>query len=491
MKKVMLMVLAAMFVFTLSACRAGTENLTGSADGNSGGASSAGNNNAGGAGEGKTGQQSTDQSAASSGQPGGLGAPSTTEKKTVVFSTFFPSDYFREAKEKYEAKHPNITIELKSVETDNAHLEENLEKFLKTTGTAMLSGQGPDLIEMDQLPSGDYVKRKMLANLGDIMDHDPDFKKEQYFTNILEGMKVHGGMYGLPIGFFIYGLVGNEDAIQNSGMTFDDSKWNWDQFIKIAQAITKGADKDHQYALGRSTPEYMITQFVNERFATFVNQEQGSANFVSGDFTDLLQQVKTLFDEKVVGTDARLPLFSTVQINSPTDYIRVLRSSEFISGGNAYTSKLYLSPTADPQHPGGSFRTYQTIGLNERSTVKAEAWDFMKFLLSDEMQSKPDGTGFPLNKVSYAKKAQALVEKGFIESDQPIGPMKGQSFKITQQDIDDLEKFLNGAAYPLQFKPSKINEIITAEAQAFFTGQKSADEVAKLIQNRVTTYLNE
>jgi multiple sugar transport system substrate-binding protein len=490
MKKVMLMIFAAMFVFTLSACSAGAGNPKGSANASTGGASSTGNSSAAG-GEVNSGQQPTDQPTNSSGQPGGLGAPSTTEKKTVVFSTFFPSDYFKEAKKKYEAKHPNITIELKSVETDDAHLEENLEKFVKTTGTAMLSGQGPDLIEMDQLPSGDYVKRKMLANLGDIMDNDPDFKKEQYFTNILDGMKVNGGMYGLPIGFFIYGLVGNEDAIKKSGVTFDDSKWSWEQFITTAKAMTKGADKDHQYALGRSMPEYMTTQFVNERYATFINQEQGSANFVSSDFTSLLQQVKTLFDEKVVGTDARFPLFNTVQINSPTDYIRELRMSDFIPDGNAYTSKLYLSPNADPQHPGGSFRTYQTIGLNERSAVKAEAWDFLKFLLSDEMQGKPDGAGFPLNKAAYAKKAQALVQKGSIQSDQPIGPMKGKSFKITQQDIDDLDKFLNGATYPLQFKPSKIDEIITAEAQAFFTGQKSADEVAKLIQNRVTIYLNE
>ncbi|OPH51181.1 hypothetical protein BC351_35620 [Paenibacillus ferrarius] len=490
MKKVML-VLTAMFVLTISACSAGTGNPKGSAEGNNGGASSAGNSNAGGAGEVKTGQLPTDQSASSSGQPGGLGAPSTTEKKTVVFSTFFPSDYFKEAKKKYEAKHPNITIDLRSVETDDAHLEENLEKFVKTTGTAMLSGKGPDLIEMDQLSSGDYVKRKMLANLGDIMDHDPDFKKEQYFTNILEGIKVNSGMYGLPIGFFIYGLMGNEDAIKKSGVTFDDSKWNWEQFITIAQAMTKGADKDHQYALGRSTPEDMTTQFVNERYATFINLEQRSANFVSSDFTNLLQLVKTLYDKKVVGTDARFPLFRTALINSPKVYIEELRKSEFITGGNAYTSKLYLSPNADPQHPGGSFRTYQTIGLNERSTVKAEAWDFVKFLLSDEMQSKPDGTGFPLNKASYSKKAQALVQKGSIQSDQPIGPMKGKSFKITQQDIDDLGKFLNGAMYTPQFKPSKIDEIITAEAQAFFTGQKSADEVARLIQNRVTTCLNE
>ncbi|MGO4548508.1 ABC transporter substrate-binding protein [Paenibacillus sp. 2TAB23] len=480
----MLIVLAALFAWTITACSTGTGN-----HGENG--VTVGNGNIGNTGKGEEQPAGGDKPGTSSGQQGGLGRPSTTEKKTVVFSTFFPSNYFKEAKKRYEAQHPNITIDLQYIDSDNAHLEENLEKFVKTTGTAMLSGKGPDLIEMDQLPSDDYVKKKMLANLGEIIDRDPDFKKEQYFTNVLNGMQVNGGMYGLPVGFFIYGLIGNEDAIKKSGVPFDDSKWNWDQFIVTAQEMTKGMDKDHQYALGGSMPEYMTTQFVNERFATFINQEQGKASFESSSFTDLLKQVKVLFDEKVVGTEARFPLFRTVQINSPADYIRELRQSEFISGGNAYVSKLYSSPSTDQQHPGGSFRTYQTIGLNERSAVKPEAWDFLKFLLSDEMQAKQSGAGFPLNKAAYAKQAKGIVEKGSVESDQPIGPMKGKSFEIKQQDINDLEKFLNGATYPLQFKPSQIDEIIVEEAQAFFTGQKSAEDVAKLIQNRVTTYLNE
>ncbi|MFD0693703.1 hypothetical protein ACFQZT_06310 [Paenibacillus sp. GCM10027628] len=38
---------------------------------------------------------------------------------------------------------------------------------------------------------------------------------------------------------------------------------------------------------------------------------------------------------------------------------------------------------------------------------------------------------------------------------------------------------------------NKVQTIIAEEAKAYFTGQKSADDVAKLIQNRVTTYINE
>ena len=38
---------------------------------------------------------------------------------------------------------------------------------------------------------------------------------------------------------------------------------------------------------------------------------------------------------------------------------------------------------------------------------------------------------------------------------------------------------------------SKISEIIDEESGAFFSGQKSAEEVADIIQSRVTTYINE
>ena len=37
----------------------------------------------------------------------------------------------------------------------------------------------------------------------------------------------------------------------------------------------------------------------------------------------------------------------------------------------------------------------------------------------------------------------------------------------------------------------EIGQIITEEAKAYFSGQKSLDETADVIQNRVKTYVNE
>lgn len=412
------------------------------------------------------------------------------EKKTIVFSTFFPDDFFQEAKKKYEAAHPNITIDLRYIESDDAHGEENLEKFVKTTNTAMLSGNGPDLIEMDKLPIGSYINKQLLANIGDMIDKDPSFKKERYFNNILDGMKQNGGIYGMPLHFFVYGFIGNETAIASSGVKIDDSTWDWSQFAAIAKELVKHTGQKHQYALN-GTPEYFLNEMVNDRFATFVDREKGKANFESEAFLDLLRQVKSLFDENIITDKPELALFRRASIVSPADYIREMNQSEFLSDGLAYKSKLYLKPNANGQHGGSYFRTYKTLGINAKSAVKEEAWDFIKFMLSDEMEGRSDSAGFPLNKAVYDKQVRQLLQEGTVKSDQPVGRMKGKEFKITEQDMKALDKFLSGAIYPVEFNPSKIDEMIQEESKAYFSGQKSAEDVAKLIQNRVTTVLNE
>lgn len=425
---------------------------------------------------------------------------SNTEKKTIVLSTFYHEDFFLEAKKRYEAKYPHITIDVQYVESTDADAEAKLEKYEKTIGTALLSGKGPDLIEMDQLPTERYVNKKLLVDLGTMMDNDDTFNRDDYFNNILEGIKVNGGLYGMPMGFFVYALIGNETMIEKSGVKVDDSKWDWSQFANTTMEISKtvvggasglSAGGSAGIIAGDYKVSQFVSEFVNDQYATFVDQENGKANFESTAFIDLLKEVKRLADEKVIDPAASHVIFRETQINSPGDYVRVLKQSQYYSNNADYKSKLYLRPNGSGQEAGGYFRTYQTVGLNAKSEVKEEAWHFMKFMISEEMKDVASSSGFPLNKKSYKSIAEKALEKGKVESDQTIGPLKGIIYDITKEDIDDLEKFLVNAKYPVQYKESTINEIIAEESHAYFTGQKSPEEVAALIQNRVTTVLNE
>ena len=68
-----------------------------------------------------------------------------------------------------------------------------------------------------------------------------------------------------------------------------------------------------------------------------------------------------------------------------------------------------------------------------------------------------------------------------------------ETVKMKPLSQDDVRKIYD---YVLSIKTLnngnyEVENIIKEEASAFFSGQKTAEEVAELIQNRVTTYLNE
>lgn len=407
----------------------------------------------------------------------------------IVFSTFYEDEFFQQAKKKYEAKHPNITIELTYIDSDDATGEAKREKFIKTTNTAMLSGNGPDLIEMDLLPIGKYVNKNLLADMSKMMDNDPAFKREQYFTNVLDNSTMNGSLYSMPLNFFMNGFVGNETVIQKSGVNIEDHKWSWNQFFEAAEGLKAYGDPNYNYSL-LAYPEGLLNEIVKDQYAAYVDEPKGIAKFDSDSFIQLLKQVKDLFDKGIATAESGYTIFRKESIVSPSDYFLILKQSEYFTKGYEFKSKLYSSPKGDGQEAGGYFRSYKTIGINEKSSVKEEAWDFLTFMMSDEMEISPKRAGFPLNKMVYKRQVEQLLKEGKVE-DHELGPLGGKVFTITAQDIEGLDTFLEEAKYPVAYNQDDVGEIIIEESKAYYSGQKSAETVAKLIQNRVSIYLNE
>ena len=71
------------------------------------------------------------------------------------------------------------------------------------------------------------------------------------------------------------------------------------------------------------------------------------------------------------------------------------------------------------------------------------------------------------------------------------GPLKGLIITVDDEKLGQYERDVNAAIHPVHYQTDKVIEIIAAESQSYFGGQKTAEVVAKLIQNKVNTYLNE
>ncbi|MGO4110023.1 ABC transporter substrate-binding protein [Paenibacillus sp. YAF4_2] len=423
------------------------------------------------------------------------GASHGSGKKTIIFSSFWHDSKYEAAIKEYESLHPDVEIKLENVDYTDATLESDMEKYVSSMNAALLAGKGPDLLAMDILPSDSYVKHGLLADLSPMMEQDHQFKKGDYFANVLDNVRMGNSLYSMPLSFFLMGFAGDEGAIAKTGVKFDDHSWSWSEFTKTAKEMT--ASGGLPSALSYEGPEYLLGEMVSDNYSLFINPGERKAHFDSASFTGLMKQVKAMFDEGLISKIGRgaNAYFRSVQINSPKDYLETMKVSglemKMFDKEEGDHMKLYAKPHAQDTSAGGYFKTYRSVAINAQSKVKPEAWEFVKFMMSEDIQSLSTTTGFPINKAAYAKQIDELKKQGSFKSAQE-GPLHGEMIEADGTMLSGLEAYVNGAVHPSQDDDSdKMRELIVTESKAYFAGQKSAEAVASLVQNKAMTYLNE
>lgn len=403
-------------------------------------------------------------------------------KKTLVVSILGVNDFYKQAKQKYEETYPNTTIQFKEFPTEGATMSPaEVEKYIKQTTTEVLSGKGADLfVTNSDLPIEKFINKQAFVNLDEMIEKDNTFDANLYQMNILDNSRMNHGLYILPLTFYLQALYGDAASIESAGVIVDDENWTWTQFAEISKQLAgKGG---HTYSMGNWPPDLLINNLVSDNYTKLINGR--TASFDSAFFMELLKQVKSLYDDKVIKAeyvDFKDSNFAYSMITSPSDYLARLKL--YYENG-----KVYQKPHSSEQKSGISFDVVNQIAMNSNSKVKGEAWNFMKFLMSEEMQSYPQQAGFSINKSVNDKVINELAEKGKL--DDP----KGGGVPIAEKDLDAIRDMVNKASLRdvgYNNSNNKIQTIISEEVNAFFSGQKSAEDVAKLIQNRVMTYLNE
>jgi ABC-type glycerol-3-phosphate transport system substrate-binding protein len=107
------------------------------------------------------------------------------------------------------------------------------------------------------------------------------------------------------------------------------------------------------------------------------------------------------------------------------------------------------------------------------SAYPQAAWDFLATMFEDSVQEYTS-FGFPVRTSVFDAQVQEAMEGG----------------SVTQEDVERVLSLLNGKTY-LYLGDDDIMDIIYEEATACFSGAKTPEETAEIIQNRVMIYLSE
>ena len=140
------------------------------------------------------------------------------------------------------------------------------------------------------------------------------------------------------------------------------------------------------------------------------------------------------------------------------------------------------------------------LAMSAKAQNKDGIWEFLRNFLLDEYQESNSNYDFPLSikrlnelGVEATQKLYYLDENGNkVEYDDTyyIGEVEVVIPPMTEQEVEDLKEQLYSITDVYKYDESLIN-IIKEEAAPYFAGQKSAGDVAAIIQSRAQIYLSE
>ncbi|MFD2115653.1 ABC transporter substrate-binding protein [Paenibacillus yanchengensis] len=418
------------------------------------------------------------------------GEAGNQQQKKVVVAVQGENKFLEEAATAFEQQYTDIDIELQyymampQVATGGGMTEAiaqaDVEKYIQTVTTQIMAGKGSDLIVMNQLPQQKLVEKKMLVNLYDKMEQDSDFQLDHFYKSVLTASQDGDGLYAIPFAMQLDMVQGRQDLLDKAKLQIDDASWTWEQFKEVAKQLKQTVGEDY-YAFINVFPMHLLINYMEENLSTLID-ETGTAHFDSDHFREMMASIKSLYDEQVLqqqfSYDYDKALFSQTSLSSPEGALRTMSMAN---------SVLFKSPTASGKGEGIPFRSELMMGMNSKSTVQEEAWLFLKFLLSDHMQQSLELSGIPINKVVAEQRIEEAATKlvnGEVEYADPV------SAEVAEQQAVQLKELLTNVGDKLQLD-HKVQSIAIEEFEMYMNNQKTAEEVSKLIQNRVSTYLNE
>jgi len=419
-------------------------------------------------------------------QSGGGGETANKEKakskdgKTVV-TLALKGPGLSEVEKAFEQKYPDIDLQIQAFkEGMEEWTKADYEKYIKTTNSALLSGTGADIIDLEDFPISKYVEKKLLADMKDTLDQ---INKNDLHMNILDALKVNGGLYTVPTKFYPGTFVGDGNVLEKT-IKVDDKSWTWDQFEEVSRKFKQQSNgKEDRYALANYAPEAFLNILVENNSTDFIDPTTRKAKFDSTLFVQNMKQIKKMYDDRIMTANK-------AQISNQLFYSTYFMSPLDVAEG-AYrfypNPKVLQRPHPQGHKDGTTFFVRNQLGIRANSAVKDEAQKFIAFLLSEGAQSLPRDDGFSLLKSVNDKQISEIQKQAASGT---YKSPSGETFKTSEKPFVELRQLINTANRFVK-QDNRVLSIVEEESKSFFSGQKTAEEAAKLIQNRVTTYLNE
>ena len=391
------------------------------------------------------------------------------------------SDDIRNEVNAFNRENHDIQIQLINYSEGSVNTVEASMAAEKRFQIEIMTGRGPDIIY-----GYEYILKNTgyLADLYTFIDNDPELDRTDFFINILQAMEAIDGTLPFIVNSFnIETMITMRETAERIGpLTFENLLKRLDE-----------PDKPLLFGdtMFRESFVHLVVFFSDDRF---IDWKKNKAYLDSDDFVYMLEMALNLND----------PQDNTeYESTEPLQKIQrgeVLLHNFWIENPNYFhLFQAILGDIVAVGMPGNGGRQHAVrtnpgwgIGINAGSSNQEAAWSFIKRLLLPE---KNIVNNFPLRIDIFDDQIAMLMTPNIIDNEEhPIrmhwGGEAHKIYAMTEEGAATIRTIIDEATLFSTYD-NTVSIILDEEIQPFFTGVRTAADTARIIQNRVQTYLNE
>ncbi len=416
--------------------------------------------------------------------------PTVSDTYLKIYS-LYESEDLPQMVSQYQVAHPEVTVELEIGLTGDDGITQ--ADAIRTLNTEILSGSGPDLICLDGLNLESFFEKGMLADVSSVLS-----QAEPTLTQITECYERDGAIYAVPTSFVIPVMYGPSHIIEQIH--------DWDSLIAAVE----------QLKAEKSTGLGVLAAFIPVDTANKFYDICSNA-WLLPDGTVSEEKLTEYYDgvRRVWNLDSELQTYWADRLTEEPywpmgEYIGLLSSdamasNDYLIGFGALNGMMswanhLCAQDQVPDYEEAPLDLYESsvfiprgvMGILSGSQHPQAAADFLKFMLSEGVQSKDLVYSFPVNQAVFDKETSEdrVVDSWLGSTDADGNYVSYQAQWPDAQKREKLRSWVENLSTPASTDRT-IRKIVLDQIFDCLTGVITPAEAAQAAMQSLNLYLAE
>lgn len=278
---------------------------------------------------------------------------------------------------KYCTKHYDESYQIEIVEYDS------LEEMYTIMATEIMSGDGPDIISLDQpLPFEKLIENHAFADVDELINtYGSNIDFNDYNTKVMESGIVNRKRYFVPFFYCPNIFISTQEKLKEYDLNFSDFSYK-----ELSKQLSQ--EKVSCSLFGNKSDNY---SFLYSFIDSYVNFDNKTANFDTNSFLENIDYIKKLINNDNTNENVYYDLYNSENNGC------ILSTPKLLFGGTmggvktAYYN-IFLQNKTPAILPNFSYENKITayvecgIAINQNSDKKDKALRFIEYCLSEDVQ---------------------------------------------------------------------------------------------------------